>query len=461
MGISGMDFNIINIILATFIFGMGDDYTIFITEGCMAEYRTGRSVLTTFKNTVLLSALLIFIGIGVLVFARHPSLNQLGLVTVIGMFCVVVMAFIIPPFFFRLLTEKGGEKRDCPLTFGNMGKTLFCMSYMVAGTTFLAVEGFFLLTIGGRSARHRAIYHRSIRRLSEFAVRHLPGVDYHLENRAGEDFSSGAVIVANHQSHLDLMALLSLSDKIIVLTNRWVQNFPFYAAVVRYADFLPVEGLASGKSIPKLRKLISEGYSIAVFPEGTRSADGSVGRFHEGAFMLSGTLGLDIIPVLLHGFSDVLPKRDLLMRRGNVDVEVLERITVIEAERMAAGRINGTLAVSQSVRRRMVQALDEMSLRLRDAAYFRDRVLSLYLYKGEGLYAKVRKHMDESRCFSDVVDALPYRGEVKLTDDGWGELTLTAALARPDVTIISVCGKETSEILRNIAGLMPNIVIEA
>lgn len=460
MGVLGMDFNIINIILATFIFGMGDDYTIFITEGLMDEYRTGRSILTTFKNTVLLSAVLIFIGIGVLVFAKHPSLNQLGLVTVIGMFCVVVMAFIIPPFFFRLLTEKRGVKREYPVTFRNFGKTLFCLSYMAAATSYLAVEGFFLLTLAGRSPRHRYIYHRSICRLSRFAIIHLPGVEHDIDNPKCETFSKTSIIVSNHQSHLDLMALLSLSDKIIVLTNRWVHDFPFYAAMVRYADFLPVEGLASGESIPKLRELVNEGYSIAVFPEGTRSVDGTVGKFHKGAFMLSETFGLDIIPVVLHGFSDILPKNDLLMRRGSAAVKIMDRITCDDASRMAEGRINRTLAVTSHIRAIMVRELELMSRKYRTAAYFRDRVLSLYLYKGDGIYSKVRHSLDESGCFGDQIDHLPYSGEVEIVDNGYGERILTASMARPDLKIMAVCGEETSEILRNIAGLMKNIVIE-
>lgn len=54
----GLEFNIVNIILATFIFGLGDDYTIFITEGMMHEYAYGKKMLSTYKNTVALSALI-------------------------------------------------------------------------------------------------------------------------------------------------------------------------------------------------------------------------------------------------------------------------------------------------------------------------------------------------------------------------------------------------------------------
>jgi len=96
-------FNIVNIILATFIFGQGDDYTIFMTEGCRQEFADGKPVLREYKSSILLSALIMFIGIGTLIVARHPALRSLAEVTIIGMGCVVLMAWIIPPMMFRLL----------------------------------------------------------------------------------------------------------------------------------------------------------------------------------------------------------------------------------------------------------------------------------------------------------------------------------------------------------------------
>ena len=81
MRLFGLQFNIVNIILATFIFGQGDDYTIFMTEGLMYEYATGKKILRSYKNAVVLSALIMFIGIGALVTARHPAMRSLGQVT--------------------------------------------------------------------------------------------------------------------------------------------------------------------------------------------------------------------------------------------------------------------------------------------------------------------------------------------------------------------------------------------
>ena len=101
MALLGIQFNIINIILSTFIFGQGDDYTIFMTEGTVYEYKHHRPMLASYRRAIILSALIMFIGIGSLIIARHPALHSLAEVTIVGMFSVVLMAFVIPPMVFR------------------------------------------------------------------------------------------------------------------------------------------------------------------------------------------------------------------------------------------------------------------------------------------------------------------------------------------------------------------------
>ena len=106
MRIFGLQFNIVNIILATFIFGQGDDYTIFMVEGLLHERRTGQTILPQFRQSIILSALIMLIGIGILVFAVHPAMHSLGVVTLIGMTVVLLMAVTVPPFLFRFLPDK-------------------------------------------------------------------------------------------------------------------------------------------------------------------------------------------------------------------------------------------------------------------------------------------------------------------------------------------------------------------
>ena len=120
MNLLGMQFNIVNVILATFIFGQGDDYTIFITEGLIDEFAYRKKVLASFKNSIMVSALIMFIGMGSLIVARHPALHSLAEVTIVGMFSVVLMAWIVPPALFSFLVKKRGKYRKMPLTFGRI-----------------------------------------------------------------------------------------------------------------------------------------------------------------------------------------------------------------------------------------------------------------------------------------------------------------------------------------------------
>lgn len=105
MHLTGLQFNIVNIILATFIFGQGDDYTIFVLEGCLYELKTGNKILSQYKQSIILSALMMLIGIGVLVLAKHPAMFSLGVITLIGMICVVFIAYFLPPFLLRIVCK--------------------------------------------------------------------------------------------------------------------------------------------------------------------------------------------------------------------------------------------------------------------------------------------------------------------------------------------------------------------
>ncbi len=102
MKIFDLQFNIVNVILATFIFGQGDDYTIFVLEGLIRKRDTGQDILPQFRREIIVSAIIMLLGIGVLVFAEHPAMYSLGAVTLIGMGAVVLMALVVTPALFAL-----------------------------------------------------------------------------------------------------------------------------------------------------------------------------------------------------------------------------------------------------------------------------------------------------------------------------------------------------------------------
>ena len=327
MGLTGLQFNIVNIILATFIFGMGDDYSIFITEGLEYEFWTGKKILHSYSNAVVLSAIIMFIGIGVLAFARHPALRSLGLVTVIGMVTVVAMACYLPPIVYRWLHFKHGKPRRHPLTIGGMLATVYIVIQMVIWMSLLSLLALFF--------PQGPAFNKLVRRVASAAIHLVPGCRYTLKNPHGEDFSKPAVYICNHQSHLDVLALIALHSKLIFMTNDWVWKFPFYGAVIRKAGYFPASWGLSVNS-EHVKKMVAEGYSVVIFPEGTRTLDGSIGRFHRGAFLTARELGMDFLPILIRGFHEALPKHDFFLRPHPLSLEIGERVKVPHEADIAA-----------------------------------------------------------------------------------------------------------------------------
>ena len=427
MGITGIRFNIVNIILATFIFGMGDDYSIFVTEGLCYEYRFGRQMLSQFKNSIILSSSIMFIGIGMLIFAKHPAMKSLAEVTVVGMFSVVLMAYIIPPFIFKWLTQKKGKLRKQPITLVDFIRTFGVLIVYVTGSIFLSISAFFMLTIGGKTKKHKEHYHKLLQNTMRYVAWWMPQVSYRVDNPHGEDFSKPAVIVCNHQSHFDLIYTLMLSPKIIAITNEWAWNFPLYRGILRGADFLPVTN-GIEQNISRLKELTDQGYSILIFPEGTRSIDCSILRFHQGAFHLANELGLDILPMVVHGIGQYFPKGEFMARSGKVSISIEERINP-NNEIYRKGK--ESLETARLMRKYYKQRYAEICEKEEDINYFKDIVLHNYIYKSREVEKECRRQLKNSDKLQQFMQTMPAdSGKLLIKHCGQGEWALMLALIK-------------------------------
>ena len=432
MGIFDMKFNIVNIILATFIFGQGDDYTIFMTEGLIYEYTYRRRTLASYKDSIALSAAIMFVGMGVMIFARHPALRSLGEITVVGMLSVVVMAYLFPPFLFGFLTSAGGRPRRMPVTLRNLLVSLYAFTYFLFTSFGLTLVGWVMFTLGKTTQKKKAAYHHMLYGMARFTMQHFPQVHTTVENTSGEDFSRPAIILCNHQSHLDLMCLMMLTRKLIILTNDWVWHSPFYGRLIRYADFYPVsDGIE--RTLVHLRDAIRRGYSVAIFPEGTRSADCSILRFRRGAFYLAEQLGVDLLPVVIHGAGHVLPKQDFMLRRGSIHVRILPRITPSDTR-------FGTdhLTRARELRRYYIQEYAALRRSLETPDYFADLVIHNYIYKGPAIERAVRTALRHHANYAAEIAAQPDRGAVTIRNTGYGEYALLLSLVKPDLQITAI-----------------------
>ncbi|WP_455629750.1 1-acyl-sn-glycerol-3-phosphate acyltransferase [Parabacteroides sp.] len=453
MDIFSVQFNIINIILATFIFGQGDDYSIFITEGLTYEYAYGKPRLKSYKNSIMLSAVLMFIGIGTLLFAKHPALRSLAEVAIIGMVTVVCMTFYLPPLVFRWLTTKHGVIREVPLTVQRILYSLWALSFFLFFSILIfepyaLFHRFFLI----RSKKCREFFHKVLQLTARFVIYRVPGVKLDYINAINETFEKPAVIICNHQSHLDVMCLLMMSPKIVILTNDWVWHNPFYGAIIRAAEFYSISD-GWEKNLERLTDLVSRGYSVVVFPEGTREIGRNIMHFHKGAFYLAQQLKVDILPIMIHGLMDVLPKRDFMLRRGKITVEVHQRMTMEEIVQYD-DRILRTRWFKW-----YCEQYQDMSRRIEDAAYYIPFVNYKYMYKGADVERRCKSVLKNIANNPTLINRyMVYDKKIIISNCGQGEIAWIAALTHPECEIFAYeSDSELYAIAINVAGKPSNL----
>ena len=106
MAIFGLEFNLINIVISTFIYGIGVDYSIFVMEGLLTEARKGDTKMLEYhKVAIFYSALVLGIVTFSLIFARHPAIHSIGLITLIGMASTILITYSLQPWIFRKLVK--------------------------------------------------------------------------------------------------------------------------------------------------------------------------------------------------------------------------------------------------------------------------------------------------------------------------------------------------------------------
>jgi len=103
MAIFGIEFNILNIVISSFVFGVGVDYSIFIMDGLLAEHRgKGSELMVYHKGAISLSALFLVVVVASLLLAKSPAIYSVGVITLIGMVSTILLAYCLMPLAFRL-----------------------------------------------------------------------------------------------------------------------------------------------------------------------------------------------------------------------------------------------------------------------------------------------------------------------------------------------------------------------
>ena len=178
-----------------------------------------------------------------------------------------------------------------------------------------------------------------------------------VRTRGLERLTPGAtyVFVSNHQSIYDIPVIFwSLAYQIRIIAKASIGSFPFLGWHLRRTGHLLVDRRNPDRNgiLRRWRDLLQQGLSLIIFPEGTRSPDGRVGRFKAGSFLLAIEAGLPVVPISVYGTRLVMPKGQLTTRPGAASLVVHEPIvtagggwqpTIEDARRLGA-HVQGIIA---------------------------------------------------------------------------------------------------------------------
>lgn len=156
---------------------------------------------------------------------------------------------------------------------------------------------------------------------------------------ASVDSARPAVIVVNHRSLADIAIAVALPGAPPLTAKSWVARVPLLGPTMRLSGHLVFDPTDIGQVrdlLDRAEGLVRRGVSVVFFPEGTRRTEDGLGPFDEGAFEVAVRAGADVLPVVITGSGELVPRASLLFREADV--------AVIPLPRIAAGRNRGELA---------------------------------------------------------------------------------------------------------------------
>jgi 1-acyl-sn-glycerol-3-phosphate acyltransferase len=168
------------------------------------------------------------------------------------------------------------------------------------------------------------------------------------------------VFVSNHQSIYDIPVLFaSLPFQLRIIAKESLGRVPFLGWHLRRAGHLLVDRTRPDRAgiLSQWRALVSDRLSLIVFPEGTRSQDGRVGRFRAGSFMLALEAGLTVVPLAVSGSRHVMKKGRLMACPGDITLVVHEPIP---APHVDAPKVADARALAERVRAIMRASVDRL-----------------------------------------------------------------------------------------------------
>ncbi|CDN31147.1 1-acyl-sn-glycerol-3-phosphate acyltransferase [Mucinivorans hirudinis] len=157
--------------------------------------------------------------------------------------------------------------------------------------------------------RHRIVSHEISRFWSKWIYRLNPWWRVRVSGMENIEKGKSYIVVSNHQAMLDIPLLYVLPFNFKWVSKEEVFHIPIFGWVLAMHDDIAIKrGGSAGakKMLDKSNRMLKNGVSVIIFPEGTRTKTGKIGRFHQGAFLLARKSKADILPVMIDGTFDAI-----------------------------------------------------------------------------------------------------------------------------------------------------------
>ncbi|RLD73151.1 MAG: hypothetical protein DRJ07_21190 [Bacteroidetes bacterium] len=443
MGIFGIEFTIFNVIITTFIFGLGVDYSIFMTNALVKDYTYGSKDISTYKTSIILSVITTILGVGVLIFAKHPALRSISVLSLIGILTTVIVAFTIQPLLFQIFVVNRAKKGFSPIKIRQLMFSTGLLIFYGVGGILLSLIGLIILPIIpiSKKIKFKAL-HIATAKMVSVVLYTNPFVKKRIVNNGHEDLKKPAIIIANHSSSLDTLTLGMLTHNMIYLVNDWVYKSPIFGILARVLGFYPVSN-GVDDSLDHLKEKVRQGYSLMVFPEAKRSFTNKMGRFHKGAFFLQEQLKMDILPIYLHGNAEVMPKNDFIIHDGSLTVKVGERISFDDKKYGVTSR-ERSKKISNYFKNEFLEFRNEIETE----DYFKDILFSNYLYKDKEIQSLIKDDFKKNKGIYLAMNLqLPMQSKILHIGNDFGQIDILLVARSMEREITSVMFDERNYVI--------------
>jgi uncharacterized protein len=430
MGLLGLPINVMNCVFVIFVIGMGEDYSVFLATSKMDEWRGHPPRIHATSASVLISAATTIFGFAVLIFARHPVLFSMGTTVLLGMISAFIATLVITPACMDLLLFRK-QPTGAPRWWHPLG-TLWTALHLGSCQIFLYyVLRPLLKVFSPRNADEKL--RKTTSWMARGLIKGLPFGRLEWKNISPATFSPPCIVISNHQSAVDVMLVVGLPGDVRQTAKKRVFDAPFLGIGCKILGHIMVEPNDPETTIQRCRNRLAAGASVHFYPEGTRSQDGFVQRFHRGAFELAIELNQEILPILLCDTWTGVPRDAYWFEPYHAVISALPRVTPKTFD-YSLGSVALMRHCEEIIRTALQKQLDELNT----PRVLRRKVERLYRYQGAFTEKFVHWKMKLDPVFPQLDRVVPRSGFILDLGCGYGLATNWLAYAAGERTFFGV-----------------------